>query len=115
MGFAPQQTPPTQVSVWVHALPSLHVAPSAFVGFEHWPVAGWQGPASWHWSWALHAAVLPGQVPPWQVSLCVQLSPSLQGAVFATWLQVPAPSQTSSVHGLVSAGVQAAPGASYWQ
>src|SRR2546425_404408 len=63
----------------------------------------------------MHMTALPEHVPPWQVSLCVQLLPSLQGAVFATWLHVPAPSQTSSVHGFVSAGVHAAPAASYWQ
>jgi hypothetical protein len=30
-GFVPRHTPPWQLSVWVHALPSLQEAPSASV------------------------------------------------------------------------------------
>ena len=37
-----------QVSVCVQALPSLHVEPSALLGFEQVPVAGSHVPASWH-------------------------------------------------------------------
>src|SRR5437870_708981 len=38
-GFPPVQTPAWQVSVCVHALPSLHADPSALAGFEQDPVA----------------------------------------------------------------------------
>jgi hypothetical protein len=44
----PRQAPPRQRSPCVHALPSLHVVPSAAAGFEHAPVAGLQVPATWH-------------------------------------------------------------------
>jgi len=47
-GLAPVQTPVWQVSACVHALPSLHVVPSAFDGFEQVPVDGLQVPAVWH-------------------------------------------------------------------
>jgi hypothetical protein len=73
-----------QVSVWVHALPSLHAVPSGEAGFEHWPVAGSQVPATWH---AAGAAQLTGfapvQAPAWQVSAWVQALPSLQLVPFA--------------------------------
>ena len=46
-GFEPVQTPAWQVSVCVHAFPSLHVVPFVFAGFEH-PVAGLHVPALWH-------------------------------------------------------------------
>jgi hypothetical protein len=42
------QTPPWQVSLLVHALPSLQVVPLAFAGFEQVPLAGSQVPVSWH-------------------------------------------------------------------
>jgi hypothetical protein len=47
-GFAPVHVPAWQVSVWVHASPSLQAVPFAAAGFEHWPVAGSQVPATWH-------------------------------------------------------------------
>ena len=47
-GFAPVHTPPSQVSVCVQALPSVHVEPSAFAGFEQIPELGLHRPASWH-------------------------------------------------------------------
>jgi hypothetical protein len=37
-GFAPTQAPFWHVSLWVHALPSLHAVPFGFAGFEHAPV-----------------------------------------------------------------------------
>jgi hypothetical protein len=49
-GLAPTQLPAWQVSLCVHASPSLHAVPSAAAGFEHWPVAGLHAPAVWHWS-----------------------------------------------------------------
>jgi hypothetical protein len=47
-GFAPVQTPLRQVSVWVQALPSLQLVPSALLGFEQAPVVVLQVPTSWH-------------------------------------------------------------------
>jgi hypothetical protein len=62
----------------VQALPSSHVLPLVFAGFEHRPVAGLQVPAVWHWSTAAQVTGLaPVQVPAWQVSDCVQALPSL--------------------------------------
>src|SRR5689334_25303831 len=71
-GFAPTHAPATHASACVHALPSLHVVPSASVGFEQTPVAGSHVPAAWHWSAAAHATGLaPTQAPAWHVSDCV--------------------------------------------
>jgi hypothetical protein len=47
-GLPPAQVPAWQVSVWVHALPSLQVVPFGALGFEHAPVAGLHTPATWH-------------------------------------------------------------------
>jgi hypothetical protein len=65
-GLAPVHTPAWQVSVCVHALPSLHDAPLAFEGFEQIPVEVLQTPAVWHWSSAVH--VTPPQMPPLTVN-----------------------------------------------
>src|SRR5439155_4177291 len=84
-GLPPAQIPLWQVSVCVHALPSLQAVPLAFAGFEHVPAAGSQVPATWHWSEAEQTTGLePVQVPFWQVSVCVQALPSLQG-VLSGW------------------------------
>src|SRR5947207_2861502 len=70
--------PVWQVSKVVQALPSLHVAPSAFCGFEQTPVAGAHVPARWHWSCGVHTTgLLPVHPPATQVSVCVHWSPSL--------------------------------------
>ena len=45
-GFEPVQVPFWHASVWVHALPSLHVVPLLAVGFEQAPVLGLQVPAT---------------------------------------------------------------------
>jgi len=47
-GTQPAQTPSSQVSVGVQALPSLHVVPLSALGFEHAPVEVSQMPATWH-------------------------------------------------------------------
>ena len=47
-GLAPVHAPPWQVSVWVQALPSVHVSPSGLVGLEQTPVVGLHIPATWH-------------------------------------------------------------------
>ena len=47
-GFAPVHAPAWQLSVCVHAFPSLHVVPSAAAGLEHCPVDVLHVPATWH-------------------------------------------------------------------
>src|SRR5215813_9370574 len=91
-GFVPTQAPAWQESLWVQALPSLQLVPSAFAGFEQVPVCGSQVPALWHWSVAVQVTgFAPTQVPAWQESLWVQALPSLQlvPAGFAVFEQVP--------------------------
>jgi len=86
------QTPVWQVSVCVQASPSVHAVPSALAGFEQVPVAGLQTPTLWHWSDAVHVTELPPvQMPVWQVSVCVQASPSVQAepSALAGFEQVP--------------------------
>jgi hypothetical protein len=71
-----------QVSVWVHALPSLHVAPLALSGLLHTPFVGLQVPTSWHCVSAVQVTgLLPWQTPAWQVSVCVQPLPSEQAVL----------------------------------
>ena len=79
MGLAPAHAPAWQVSVCVHALPSVQAVPSGASGFEQVPLAGLHVPASWHWSLAEQTTGLaPAHVPAWQVSVCVQALPSVQ-------------------------------------
>src|SRR5437016_6192237 len=79
-GLLPTQLPLWQVSVCVQALPSLHGVPFVAVGVEQLPVAGLHVPATWHWSRAVQVTgLLPTQLPLWQVSVCVQALPSVQG------------------------------------
>ena len=47
-GLLPVQLPFEQVSVRVHALPSLHVEPFALTGLLQVPVLVLQVPTSWH-------------------------------------------------------------------
>ena len=54
-GFEPVHTPAWQVSVCMHAFPSLQEVPFAFAGFEQTPVLGLQVPTSWQASRATHA------------------------------------------------------------
>jgi hypothetical protein len=78
-GLVPMQTPAVHVSVCVHALPSLHVAPSALVGFEQTPVLVLHAPTAWHVSIAVHVTgLVPVHVPAMHASVCVQALPSLQ-------------------------------------
>src|SRR5437867_1825743 len=88
----PLQAPAWPVSVGVRVSPASQAVPSGFAGFEHWPLAGSQAPAVWHWSWAVQTTgLVPVQPPPWQVSVWVQASPSLQAAPsgFAGFEQTP--------------------------
>src|SRR5207247_10825565 len=79
-GFVPTQAPAAQVSVCVHALPSVQGVPSTFVGLLQVPVAGSQVPAVWHWSEAVHpTGFVPTQTPAAQISVCVHALPSVQG------------------------------------
>src|SRR5438445_12903083 len=81
----PTQLPFWQLSVCVQALPSLQaVSLVLFVGAEHMPVAGLQVPGSWHWSTVQTTGFAPTQLPFWQVSVCVQASPSSH-AVPSVW------------------------------
>ena len=81
MSDVPLHSPRTQWSPVVQALPSSHVAPKSAVGLVHWPVAGSQLPATWHWSRAVQAIGVPAQLPfGWQTSFCVHGLPSSQSA-----------------------------------
>src|SRR2546428_7222534 len=91
-GLLPTQLPLWQVSVCVQTLPSLHGVPFVAVGVEQLPVAGLHVPATWHWSRAVQVTgLLPTQLPLWQVSVCVQALPSVQGvpSALAGLLQAP--------------------------
>jgi hypothetical protein len=93
-GLLPVHVPVWQVSLCVHALPSVHAAPSAFAGLLHTPLVVSHVPALWHWSCALQTTgLLPVHVPVWQVSACVHASPSLHAAplALAGLLHVPVP------------------------
>src|SRR5438552_2605552 len=82
-GFVPTQVPAWQVSLWVQASPSVQAVPLDLAGVEKVPLAGSQTPATWHWSRAAQTTgFVPTQVPPWQVSLWVQASPSVQAMPF---------------------------------
>ena len=101
-GLLPVQAPPWQVSVCVHALPSLHAVPSVTVGLEQLPELGSHVPAAWHWSDAVQlTGLLPVQAPPWQVSVCVHALPSLHAVPSAAvgLEQVPVDGRTSRPHG----------------
>ncbi len=89
-GLLPVQVPLWQLSVCVHALPSLHVVPfGAFVAAEHWPVDGSQVPATLQVP-AVHVVGVPGRhAPDWQLSPTVHALLSLQVAPLATAAQAP--------------------------
>lgn len=86
-GLAPMQAPPWQVSVCVHLLPSSHGVPFAmFAGVEHVPSAGLHVLAILHAvAPAQLTGLLPVQTPPWHVSVCVHLLPSLHDVPFVTF------------------------------
>jgi hypothetical protein len=78
-GLVPEHAPAWQMSVCVHALPSLQAVPLVAAGFEQAPVAESQVPATWHWSVAAHATGFdPRHAPLWHESVCVHALPSLQ-------------------------------------
>ena len=87
-GLAPLHTPAWQLSVFVHASPSEHVAPSVFAGLLHTPLVLSQIPVVWHWSGVAHTTgLLPTHVPALQASTLVQASPSSHGAWLSTCTQ----------------------------
>jgi hypothetical protein len=58
------QAPAWQTSAPLHASLSAQEEPLGLAGFEHWPVAESQVPASWHWSLAVQVTAVPGlQLP----------------------------------------------------
>ena len=78
LAFPPTQAPFAHVSVWVHALPSLHVPPLLPIGLLQVPVAVSQVPALWQASLAVQVFALPPtQAPFAHVSVCVHAFPSL--------------------------------------
>jgi hypothetical protein len=77
IGLLPLHAPARQVSVCVHALPSLQAVPSMAFEYEQVPFAGLQVP-TWHITAAQTTGLVPVQVPLWQVSVCVHALPSLQ-------------------------------------
>jgi hypothetical protein len=82
-GLPPTHVPFWQVSVWVHASPSLQAVPLAASGFVQTPVVGLHVPARWHWSSAVQTTgFVPTQTPFWQVADCVQAFSSLQAVSF---------------------------------
>src|SRR5439155_1192208 len=96
----PVQTPALQASPSVAASPSLQGVPSGVTGFEQVALSGSQTPASWHWSWAVQTTGLTAvHVPPWQVSFCVQASPSSQLVpVSGVTVQLDVPLQVRVLH-----------------
>jgi hypothetical protein len=110
----PVHVPPTQVSLVVHAFPSLHVVPFGFTGFEQVPVDAEHVPALWHWSGSGHTTGVALQAPLWQASPVVHLFPSSHTVPFGwgTAEQAPVagahvPVLQSSVSELQSIGVPA--------
>ena len=102
----PTQAPLEQVSPAVHASPSLHGA-VLFTWAQ--PVAGSQLSSVHTLPSSQSGAGPPTQIPLAQVSLAVQASPSLQGAVLLTCAQPLAGSQLSSVQTLPSSQLGAGP------
>jgi hypothetical protein len=82
-----RHVPAWQLSPELQRFPSSQTVPSAARGdAEQLPVAGLQVPARWHWSCAAQTTrFAPVQAPAWQVSVCVQASPSLHVVPFG-WL-----------------------------
>jgi hypothetical protein len=84
VGVPAWQLPLWQLSLSVQTLLSLHAVPSGTFGFEHWPVAGSQLPATWQTSVAVHEMGLePAHIPVWHVSLSVHALPSLHDVPLA--------------------------------
>jgi hypothetical protein len=75
----PPHTPAWHVSPCVQASPSSQAVPFGSGTLEQTPVAGLHTLGFWHGSGAGHTTGLdPTHTPSWQVSVCVQASPSSQ-------------------------------------
>ena len=80
----PTQLPAWQVSLSVHASPSLQDVPFTCAGFEQTPVDVSQVPAVWHWSTALQVVGVPAvQTPAWHESPVVHALASSHVEPFA--------------------------------
>jgi hypothetical protein len=95
----PTQLPPLQVSPVVQAFPSSQ---GAVLGVCTHPLAGLQLSFVHTLPSLQLGAGPPPQLPPLQVSLVVQAFPSLQGALFGTWVQPVAGAHPSVVQPLAS-------------
>jgi hypothetical protein len=105
------QEPAWQLSVWVHASPSLHVFVSSFV--ETQPLPGSQVSSVHELASSQASGGPPSQEPAAQVSLVVHAFPSLHGSVLGVFTQPVAGVQLSVVHGLLSSQVGGVP-ATHW-
>src|SRR5439155_108072 len=93
----PAQTPPWQVSLLVQEFSSSHAAPSSSAVLPT-QVPFWQVSAL-SWSAVPGSAVPPPRPPPWQVSLTVQASPSSQLVpVIGVTVQLDVPLQVRVLH-----------------
>jgi len=105
-GAPPTQAPPLQVSLVVHASPSLHGA--VLFTFRH---PSWLSQVSLvqMFESSQLGGAPPTQEPPLQVSLVVQTLPSSHGLVLLAWTQPRTVSQLSVVQRLESSQFGAAP------
>jgi glyoxylate utilization-related uncharacterized protein len=102
----PAHTPAEHASLVVQAFPSLHGA-TLLVCVQ--PVTGLQASSVQTLASSQFGAAPPTHTPAEQVSLVVQVLPSLQGAVLLVKTHPVAGAQVSSVHGLLSLHTSAAP------
>jgi glyoxylate utilization-related uncharacterized protein len=105
-GAPPTQTPPEQVSLVVHALPSSQDA--VLLAYTQ-PVAGLQESSVQTLPSLQLGGGPPTQIPPEQVSLVVHALPSLHGAVLLTCVHPVTGLQASSVQTLPSSQFGGAP------
>jgi len=102
----PAHTPPLHASFVVHTLPSSQGA-VLFVWTQ--PVAGLQVSSVHTFPSSQLGDAPPTHLPPLHLSLVVQASPSLHGAVLFVWKQPVAGLQVSSVQTLPSSQLSAGP------
>ena len=103
---APPQIPPAQVSLVVHAFPSLQDA--ELLACSHPRAESQRSSVQGFWSLQFGGGP-PRHVPPEQVSLVVQAFPSLHGLLLFTWRQPWTESQESSVQTFASSQLGAGP------
>ena len=103
---APLHVPDAHASLVVQALPSLQLT---LLSLKTQPDCFWQASSVQILPSLQVSAAPPLQLPPLQVSLVVQASPSLQPTVLALWTQPILGSQLSLVQPLSSSQASAAP------